>query len=393
MKFLFTCLIFLSSFTQKCSSYPGADKGSVSTEQLQDSPEDRPKALEGMENNLSQEELSVSTQKEEIQNGDPSPRMDEIQSQSYREQVKEKKYLPFHFYSEFLYFKIAEDAIKYAEKFPQDSSITPRVSEIKQDFSYSPGGRLGLGIPTALDQWELGTEWTYLYAHPSMKQSSAKEFGILASLVIPTWGAFGNNAVEHVKGNWHLTFNSVDLHLQRRFHPTPRVYISTWGGVLAGFIDQKMWVRYRDFRVDFTEVTTPQKVISKEWMSSVGPYMGLNLACRLPGKIDLFFKYSFGFLGGMFSVKTKYKEFSQSPTDAHVTLKDSYTRTFTAQQMQTGISKEWSSRSCEFSLALGWEFQQWTHQMHMRWFSSFTQAQDPADLSFYGPFFRMYLRF
>jgi len=314
-------------------------------------------------------------------------------SQPVLESAKEKRYLPFHLYSEFLYFKVSEDAIKYAEKFPQDSTITPKVSEIKQDFSYSPGIRIGAGVPTYLDQWEIEAEWTYLYSHPSMEHSSAKEFGILASLVIPTWGAFGNNAVERVSGNWHLTFNSVDLNLQRKFHPTERVFISAWGGILAGFIDQRMSVHYKDFRIDFTEVTTPRKVVSKQWMSSVGPYMGMNLACRLPKKFDLFFKYSIGLLGGMFSVKTKYKDFSQSSDEAHVTLKDSYTKTFTAQQMQAGISKEWSFRCWEASVALGWEFQQWTHQMNMRWFSSFTKASDPADLSFYGPFLRVLFRF
>jgi hypothetical protein len=378
IRFLMVCSISFQFFTSHCFSDQSILQDSVSTG----------------ENDADQKpitdffsfEANSQSSSEDWQNDDSN-------QQHASESPKKEKYFPYHLYAEFLYFKISEDAIKYAEKFPQDSTITPRVSEIKQDFNYSPGVRVGAGVPTYLDQWEIGAEWTYLYSHPSIRRSKAKEFGILASLVIPTWGAFGNNAVEHVKGSWHLTFNSVDLNLQRKFHPTKSVLISAWGGILAGFIDQKISVHYKDFRIDFIEVTTPQKVVSKQWMSSVGPYMGLDLACRLPKKFDLFFKYSIGLLGGMFSVKTKYKDFSKSSDEAHVTLKDSYTSTFTVQQMQAGISKDWTFRCWETSVALGWEFQQWAHQMNMRWFSSFTQAQDPADLSFYGPFLRILCRF
>ena len=244
IRFLVICSISFQFFTSHCFSDQSI---------LQDS-------VPAVENDADQKpitdffflEANSQSPSEDWQNDDSN-------QQHASESPKEKKYFPYHLYAEFLYFKISEDAIKYAEKFPQDSTITPKVSEIKQDFSYSPGVRVGAGVPTYLDQWEIGAEWTYLYSHPSIRRSNAKEFGILASLVIPSWGAFGNSAVEHVKGSWHLTFNSVDLNLQRKFHPTESVLITAWGGVLAGFIDQKISVHYKDFRIDFIGGNHPTK--------------------------------------------------------------------------------------------------------------------------------------
>jgi hypothetical protein len=301
--------------------------------------------------------------------------------------------LQYGVFAEALYFKAIEDSLKYAERFPQNATFTPQTSGIDQKFSYEPGFRVGVVVPIHYDQWQLKMTWMSLESRPPARHAYSNDFSIFASLDIPDWGASGNSFVQKMTGRWKLGMNVVDLRFQRLFSPSKGFYVAPSGGVMSGFIDQSIRVHYQSFRIDFPQDNTPLKLLGRSNMWSVGPVMGVDFGCRLPGDFSLFFNGSIACLAGIFSLETKYEEFINAPPGSEVKIKDSDRRVFIVEQFQSGLRKKWMGRRFAVELVIGWELQVWSRQMRLKWFSSFAEPPDPSDLSLYGPFFRAMVRF
>ena len=121
----------------------------------------------------------------------------------------------FCLFGDLLFFKSVEDSLNYAERLPQNSTFTPKVKSIGQKFDYEPGFRVGLSYRS--DPWEFKTLWMHYAISPSARKASASDFGLLATLATPVWGALGNSLVSKIKGSWKLNMNAVDALLERTF--------------------------------------------------------------------------------------------------------------------------------------------------------------------------------
>ena len=297
------------------------------------------------------------------------------------------------FYAEALYFKAIEDSLKYAERIPQNATFRPKTSSVEQNFCYDPGVRLGLIFPIFPSKWQLETSWMYFHANPSERHAKDDDYGILASLLIPTWGATGNAFVNKVSGRWKMTMNTVDMKLERMFMPIKRFYVTPSGGLMAGFIQQSVNVHYQDIRIDFPEDNTPHKVHGHSNMWSLGPVLGVEFGCSFPSHFSLFFNGSIAALVGQFSLKTKYRDFIDAPSSSRIEIRDHERRGFLVEQFQAGISKKWLYCKWGCELTLGWEFQDWGRQMRLNWFNSFSVPPTGADLTLYGPFLKFMVDF
>src|SRR5690348_12445395 len=96
-------------------------------------------------------------------------------------------------FGDFLFFKSVEDSLNYAERLPQNSTFTPKVKSVGQKFDYEPGFRIGLSYRS--DPWEFKTLWMHYDISPPSRKASESDFGLLATLATPVWGALGNSLV------------------------------------------------------------------------------------------------------------------------------------------------------------------------------------------------------
>ena len=308
------------------------------------------------------------------------------------ETVKLEKKRQFSFFVDFLYFKAVEDSLAYAERVPQNATFTPTVESISQQFEYAPAFRLGGGYDFGDGLWNLLGCWTRYAARPAALHATDAEFGILATLSIPVWGALGNSQVDKVTGTWELTMNVIDANVRRRFL-FKKFSIAQVSGLKIGLIDQTVRVRYRNFRIDFPQDTTPHRVIGTSSFLGVGPELGVEVGYLLPKKFSAFFNGYFSCLVGSFNTKTVYKEFDGQPSNSKISIRNSDIGVSIIEQMQIGFDKRWIVKKKILSISLGYEIQVWQKQMRLNYFSSFVSPPAGDDLFLYGPFFKMKIQF
>jgi hypothetical protein len=311
-----------------------------------------------------------------------------IESKDYCFPVKNHLFLS----GDFLFFKAIEDSLNYAEKLPQNSTFSPKVKSVGQRFDYEPGYRVGAVYSN--NPWKFTMMWMHYDISPSSRQASESDFGLLATLATPVWGALGNSLVSQVKGHWKLQMNALDILLARvlcfnKFSFTPL------SGIKAALIEQKIHTQYKNFQIDFPDEVSPSKVTGKSSFWGVGPTLGIELNYFIAKKFSIFFNGQLSFLAGNFNTKTLYQEFEPdvTPPDSEIDIKNSETRISAVEQIQAGIDKVWSAKRAFIEIALGWEIQVWQKQMRLNYFSTFVSPPSGSDLTLYGPFLRLRVSF
>jgi hypothetical protein len=295
---------------------------------------------------------------------------------------------------ELLYFEAIEDSILYADKVPQNSTYRPVIKTFEQNPSWSPGFRLSFDTCLSYNNWEVGTNYTFYYNHPHRVHKTSDDFSIFGVLVIPAFGINGNSFAKEVHGSWDLMMNVFDLVLKKSLWSTEGFAIKPLGGIKACIINQKMKTTYKNFRIDFPQDTTPQKMTGKNDVWGIGMQVGAEMRYELPAQFSLFFNANFSCLWGLFNLKTVYKDMLNSPSKAKISVKDNKHRIFPSTQIQTGFSKEWEFKSNKkVGIALGWEMQIWWRQLRMNWFSTLVTPPDGSDLTLNGPFLGLWFNF
>lgn len=298
----------------------------------------------------------------------------------------------FVVFGDCIYFKALEDSLNYAEKIPQNATFTPTVKSVSQKFDYELGFRIGLAYNFA--PWEFTTAWMRYYIDPPTRHASEEDFGLLATLTTPVWGALGNSLVSSAKGSWKLHIDSIDA-LIRRIFCFDNLSISVLSGIKASIIEQIVNVDYKNFQIEFSDQVSPSKVKGKSTFWGVGPTLGIELAYGSFKEFRIFFNGYFSCLMGEFNTKTLYLEFEPetTPSNSEIAIKNSETRISIVEQLQAGIEKRWRGKHTFVEIALGWEVQVWQKQMRLNYFSSFVSPPSGSDLNLYGPFLRLKIGF
>ena len=165
--------------------------------------------------------------------------------------------------AEFLYWYANVTQLPYAREYklaPVGDSTDPTVAtlipvEFKQlDWEWDPGVRLGFGVVTNHEGWEVYSNWTYTYNSVSDVSSVPDYLGrdffstnvnppgtkILTSpwLWLPNRDHFNR-----IKANWALLFNQIDLTVGRHFWLSSRLSVHPFAGI------RSYWARMH-FSVD-----------------------------------------------------------------------------------------------------------------------------------------------
>lgn len=304
----------------------------------------------------------------------------------------------FSIFGEWIYFKAIEDSLKYAQKTPQNPTLTPISSSVEQKFDYTSGVRVGLEYRLPKNSWEIGANWMWYETHNDRINDSSDSFGILAVLALPVYGISQNSQVNGVKGNWSLKINSVDLDFKMPLHISKKFILTPLGGIKAGFVSQTIKVDYSDFLILQPLANTPQTIEGRNTMWGVGPMIGMEANFLFTKLFSIFFKGNVAGLCGQFNLKTTYSDFLGVPAEAKLTVRDTNYRISLVEQIQAGLEKKWQfgkrdRKYLEIDLSVGWEVQVWTKQMRLNLFDTFVEPSNGSDLTLYGPFVKGEFRF
>lgn len=212
--------------------------------------------------------------------------------------------------AEFLYWYANVTQIPYAREFklaplgdatnPTDATLVP--VEFKHiDAEWDPGVRLGLGVVTNHDGWEVYSDWTYTYNSASDTSSvpgyAGRDFfsttvnspgtKILTSpwLWLPHRDHFNR-----IKAKWALLFNQIDLSVGRHFWLSSRLSIQPFTGVRTYWA--RMHFSVDAFRPAINNPASIQNMIDskatfkqKSW--AVGLLGGVNTAWHITDQWSL----------------------------------------------------------------------------------------------------------
>lgn len=123
-----------------------------------------------------------------------------------------------------------------SELVPTQTAVVP-VEKEEFDWEYSPGVRLGLGVITSLDGWDLYANWTYYHtSEHRVKDTATIDFTAFntpgAEMYTSPWLIQPNsNLYSHMSGGWDLDINMIDLELGRNFWISDELSIRPMSGI------------------------------------------------------------------------------------------------------------------------------------------------------------------
>jgi len=147
---------------------------------------------------------------------------------------------------EFLYWNILEGSLDYAIKMKQ-TAFFPTVFASGEmqcaDFGWDPGFRVNIGYYNAPKYWEFFVQYTWLKA--SNKDSLNKPDD--ANLFLTgTWPHIFLTPVQRAEYKISNLYNTLELLVDRVFHPNPHLRMRILGGLTSAFIGQRWKVLYFD---------------------------------------------------------------------------------------------------------------------------------------------------
>ena len=131
--------------------------------------------------------------------------------------------------ADFIYWQMKQDNMAYSISngggavltFPSTTTravtITNNEKVGKLDFDYQPGFKVGAGIISDHDNWDLFAQYTWLRQHASGHQSTGR------TDTLPNSDFFGE---EKDYGTWTSHFNNIDLELGRSFFISRRLVLT-----------------------------------------------------------------------------------------------------------------------------------------------------------------------
>lgn len=297
--------------------------------------------------------------------------------------------------AEFLYFKISENSLSYAQKIPQDATYQPRVHKIDQIFTWDPGARASLNYYNAVNKWEFSGTWSYFHTNPPEVKYEDANNGVSASLLLPAYGVDGNYLAKEMNANWNLTINAIDITFKRLFFlRSVQLYFYPVFGLKGAFIRQNLSVKYNDILVQFTRDNTPQKVTAENSFQGGGITVGAEAIYKLPQQFEIFLRFYMSGLQGRFETTTTYSELLDVPHGSLIEIRTNKYKAAYIKELRLGIEREFAVLGkLPLKIGVGYEVQFWEKLTEFNWFSTFVTPAQGSEITIHGFFAKASLFF
>lgn len=181
----------------------------------------------------------------------------------------------------FIYWQAREGGLNIAL-----NTENSKNTAIKIPCNFAPGFKIAVGINKSQDNWKGYFQYTRL----SSSGKKSKE-----AIMYPFWSIppsnNSNQLTSNCNGKWNLAINLFDISLGRSFYTGVKVSFNPFFGIKAGWIDQKMIVKYNEYTLEsFLKYRVKIKSKSDSWL--IGPSAGVDIYYHLGSAIKLFGKAS-----------------------------------------------------------------------------------------------------
>jgi hypothetical protein len=281
----------------------------------------------------------------------------------------------FYFTGSFIYWQPRMDGLSLGT-YNFSPVVEPGVI-LNLDFDYKPGFKVGLGMNSSFDNWNIYAEYTWIRSRDHSSHS--------IPLTVASTYAFWNSSAptySNAAGNWHHQNNILDFILGRAHYTGTRLTCLPYVGVRAYWIDQ-------DYNVSYAVAAAP----TTYWFShaeadswAIGARAGVDTSWLLGKDFRLI-----GNLAGSLAyqkIKAHYLAYNASNVLV-ANYKDNFGQITPNIQGALGLGwgSYFSSREWHFDLAALYEFHYFWNQNAMRTLVQESTTSRPAgsgDLMYQG---------
>lgn len=292
---------------------------------------------------------------------------------------------------DFLYWYANESNLSYGLKLvalqpsPGSSNLTLAPRSFKNiNPEWKPGFRVGIGLNTQCDGWDLYLNWTS-YQNTAHNSASVADFsgiitaapflapGLNQEVLLNPWVnpavSFTTDGVlplfNQIKAKWHLNLNQIDLELGRKTWMSRCTSFRPYIGLRGAWITTKF--RTNSFRNSFNSTTSQNVSIQYKddfhnFFWGVGIVGGVEPNWHFCQNFILFSHLDAALLWGDFSSKKKEHYQGSNPSLAY---NSHWKSKFSSMQAVLDISlglrweKTWCCNRYRSALDIGWENHLW----------------------------------
>ena len=250
-------------------------------------------------------------------------------------------------------------------------------------FKYKPGFKVGMGLLSAHDHWDLFAQYTWLHSSVSNSSTSSSNsilqgtdtYGFFPLGDAPTYGS--------ASADWKLRFNVLDVELGRNFWISKRLTLRPFIGMKFSWNRETYNISAAN--VGSAPVTSTLDIDFKLKQLGVGLRAGIDSAYYFSNHFSLFGDFALtGLWNSIKSSRTNTFQAS-SATDAFTNLNVKYhpNPVTAVLEMDLGLRFEtiFSKGRYMYVLQAGWENQVWFDQGQ---FISTNAFATPGNLSLQG---------
>lgn len=225
-------------------------------------------------------------------------------------------------------------------------------------FDWDWGVKVGLGLNTTHDAWDILLEWT------TWKTDARRNFSVDASnAAYPSQGhparTFGT-VTRRVESDWEMHYNILDLENGRDFYVSRCMKLRPHAGLRTAWIKQELDIKYED--IDQTgnalAPSTRHDVDKEDRSWGMGIRGGMDIQWTLGCNFSLFSNFAGSLLYQYHSLKnTEYSVPSEDERTRIFAVDNFFHMTTSIFDMELGLRFAWISCSECYHLGfdLGWE--------------------------------------
>lgn len=282
----------------------------------------------------------------------------------------------FEYYTKaaFIFWQPLEEGLTFATKsdnLPTDSFVGPLLGTkvVDIDFNYKPGFKVGVGLRSGHDNWDVYFQYTWFHLTKSQKEVEPKN----GRLLFYPW--FNDQNVQQgntflatkMKAFWELDMDFLDLELSRSYYVGRKLTFRPFIGARGSWINQSMEIDANVLNIGLRK----SKIKSDSW--ALGARGGLDTNWIIKRGFRTFGNFATSLLYTNYHKLMKNEDAINSSifgkTFLHATNKFNYLRTNLEFTLGFGWGTYFSNYSNHFDLAIGYDFNVYFNQNMLRFYS------------------------
>ena len=349
---------------------------------------------------------------EKIKTTDKAEKQEMLQGYNKPARVDTKGKWDLNINVSFLYRYAVEKGLEIADftsrRIPPDGSLIINEQIIKMDYDYHPAFKIGAGLGSTFDDWDINFYYTRYHSTDSKSEATDPDLAWITDYqyLQPVWVMIFLLAPTEIrghyaKGQWKLKTDILDFELGRCAYAGKKISIHPYICLRSGRIDQKYYNEFIGTSTSGLEYTIKANNKSDSWI--IGPRGGFDTNWCLGKGFSLIGNASGTIFYQKFTTKIDQDLLRVEQSYYHSTYSAKVKDRFINTNLEALLGLKWGkyfyNKRIHWDLLLGYDFEIYYNQNMIRsvWNSiqttsltAFTEAGhahddgNPNNLMFHG---------